>query len=126
MSEAYKIDSLSARCMEEEDTLAELRFVLRNELSRAGLEDVVVPPQLQSCRLATDPYDGSVSLVGEWRSGRGARIGSVVIHANGQLHAELYVTKPLPRDAARFVDAVEAFGAAGALRAELRIVPELG
>jgi hypothetical protein len=126
MDGAYPEDSLIARCRQEEDTLAELRCVLRNQLLRAGLDDIQVPAQLQNCRLARDPYDGSSSLVGEWRMGRGKLLGSVVIHANGQLLAELYVTEPLPRDSAWLVDAVVAFGKPGALNAELRLMPALG
>jgi hypothetical protein len=119
-------DALIARCRAEEDTLAELRAVLRNQLLRSGLPDIAVPEQLQACWLVRDPYDGSTSLVGEWRKGRDKLIGSVVIHANGQLIAELDVLRPLPGKKDCLVDAVVAFGRPGELHAELRLMPAIG
>lgn len=115
--------NLIARCRAEEDTLAEIRCVLRNELLRRGLTDITVPGQLQTCRLITDPDDGSVTLVGEWRRHRGKVIGSVQIHANGELFAELGVLQPAPHDPSQRVQSVVAFGHPGALHTELRLVP---
>jgi hypothetical protein len=115
--------NLIARCRAEEDTLAEIRCVLRNELLRRGMEDISVPGQLQSARLVTDPDDGTVTLIGEWRKHRGKVIGSVVIHANGELFAELGVRKPAPHDPKLRVEAVVAFGQPGALQTELRLTP---
>jgi len=125
MDAALVTDALLARCRAEEDTLAEVRAVLRNALMRSGLPDIRVPEQLQSCRLIKDPYDGTSTLVGEWRKARNRQIGSVVIHANGQLIAELDVLQPLPGQADCMVDAVVAFGTPGKLRAELRLLPSL-
>lgn len=111
---------LIARCRAEEDTLTEVRCVLRNQLLRSGLDDIDVPRQLQSARLVKDPKDGTTSLVGEWRRHRGV-IGQVVIHENGSLFAELGVQQPSPSDPQVRVDSVVAFGEAGALQAELRM-----
>jgi hypothetical protein len=124
MHEVSNHDRLIARCRAEEDTLAEVRCVLRNALLRRGLGDIFVPGQLQSCRLVTDPKSGSTSLVGEWRKHAGNQvIGSVVIHDNGELFAELDVLQPSPSDPNMRVDAVVAFGQAGALHTELRMTP---
>lgn len=112
---------LIARCRAEEDTLAEIRCVLRNELHRRGLADISVPGQLQTCRLVTEPDDGTVTLVGEWRKHRGQVIGSVKIHANGELFAELGVLQPAPHDPKLRVQSVVAFGQPGALHTELRL-----
>jgi hypothetical protein len=112
---------LIARCRAEEDTLAEVRCVLRNQLLRSGLDDIDMPRQLQSARLVKDP-NGTTSLVGEWRRQRGV-IGTVVIHENGELFAELGVRRPAPNDPQLRVDSVVAFGNAGSLQAELRMAP---
>lgn len=109
------------RCRREADTFVEVACVLRNRLLRAGLPDVVLPTQPQRCRLIKDPCDGKTTLVGEWLRSRGKVIGSVVIHDNGQLFAELDVLQPLPNDGTLFVDAVLAFGTSGDLHSELRI-----
>ena len=115
--------SLIERCRVEEDTLAEVRCVLRNELLRSGLDDIQVPGQLQSCRLVKDPSDGTTSLVGEWRKHHGKVIGSVVIHASGQLFAELGVLQPSPTDPKVRVESIVAFGQPGSLHTELRVTP---
>lgn len=113
------------RCRHEEDTLVEVACVLRNRLLRSGLPDVTLPAQPQRCRLVRDPYDGSSTLIAEWRKSQGKPLGSVVIHENGQLFAELDVLQPLPHDPSWFVDAVIAFGTPGELRTELRLTPAL-
>lgn len=122
MHQASNDDDLLARCRAEEDALNEVRCVLRNALLRRGLDDIPVPGQLQRCRLVTDPNDGSTSLVGEWRVEHGHKLlGSVVIHANGELFAELDVLQPSPLDPNMRVDAIVAFGQPGALHTELRV-----
>jgi hypothetical protein len=82
---------LIARCSAEEETLAEVRYVLRTGLLRAGLEDIPVPAQLQNAHLRRDLSDGGLALVGEWRRPRDHPLGAVVIHESGRLFAELYV-----------------------------------
>jgi len=114
---------LIARCRAEEDTLTEVRCVLRNHLLRSGLDDIDVPRQLQSARLVKDPKSGTTSLVGEWRRQRGV-IGTIVIHENGELFAELGVQRPSPKDPQKRVDSVVAFGEAGRLQTELRMAPK--
>lgn len=122
MRQALVETDLIARCRAEEDTLTEVRCVLRNHLLRSGLEDIDVPRQLQSARLVKDPESGTTSLVGEWRRHSGV-IGKVVIRESGELFAELGVRKPSPKDPQLRVDAVVAFGAPGALQTELRVAP---
>lgn len=117
--------NLLDRCRREADAIVDVVCTLRNKLLRAGLPDVELPSQPQSCRLVRDPYDSTLTLVGEWRKPRGKVIGSVVIHENGQLFAELDVLRPWPKDASWFVDAVVAFGTAGDLHAELRLTPAI-
>jgi len=122
MSSAFgNCADLIARCRAEEDALVEVVCVLRNRLLRSGLEDIQVPGLPQRLSLVKDPYDGTVTLVGEWRRHRDKVVGSVVIHENGQLYAELDVLRPLPSDPNWFVDAVVAFGMPGDLATELRL-----
>lgn len=114
-------EALIKRCRAEEDALVEVTCVLRNRLLRSGLDDIQVPAQPTRCSLVKDPYDGSTTLVGEWRRQRDKVIGTVLIHENGQVYAELDVLRPLPSDNSWFVDAVVAFGTPGNLRTELRL-----
>jgi hypothetical protein len=116
--------SLLARLRMEQDALVEISCVLRNRLLRSGLPDIRVPEQPQRVSLVRDPCDGGTTLVGEWRRGNKV-IGSVVIHENGQVFAELDVLLPLASDERWFVDAVVTFGFAGQLQTELRLTPAL-
>jgi hypothetical protein len=116
---------LLERCRREADTFVEVACVLRNRLLRSELPDVVLPNQPQRSRLVRDPYDGKTTLVCAWLKSGGKVIGSLAIHENGQLFAELDVLQPLPKDAAWFVDAAVAFGTSGSLSSELRLTPAI-
>lgn len=123
MTESNELEALLARLRAEQDVLVEIACVLRNRLLREGLSDVCVPSEPQRCSLQRDPCDGSRSLVGEWHQNGNRRVGSLVIHENGQLYAERDVFMPLPRDTSLLVDAVVVFGSAGELHSELRLTP---
>jgi hypothetical protein len=116
-------DELMARCRAEEDTLAEVRYVLRTELLRAGLTDIKLHAQLQNCRLVPDPNDGTATLVGEWRKQHGKVIGSIQIRQNGEILAELGVRQLAPHNPGLRVDRVIVSGMPGSLQTELRFVP---
>lgn len=117
--------ALVARCRAEEETLAEVRLVLRSGLFRAGLRDIPVPAQLQNAHLRRDLCDGGLALVGQWRRPRDKPLGAVVIHESGRLFAEFYVQQPLPSDDRLVVDAVAVFGCTGTLAVELHMVEYL-
>lgn len=109
----------------EESTFVEVANLLREHLLHSGLPDLIRTVQLQPCRVSRDACASSGKLVAQWRKHNGKIIGSVVLHENGQLFAELDVLMLLPRDPSWLVDAVVAFGRLGELRGELRVTPAL-
>lgn len=74
-------------------------------------------------RLQRDPSNGEQSLVGEWRDERGIKQGSLVFHADGSFFVEQDVAQPHPGKARWFVEAVNAWGRDGQIRAEARLLP---
>lgn len=104
--------------------LAELQARMVAALAAAGFDDAParVPAAFQHGQVRRDPYDGSEALYLEWLDGNGARLGHVLVHADGLAFAELDVVQPHPRRPRRFVEAVTAWGRAGAVVAELRLL----
>lgn len=116
---------------QEQAALAKLTLIqsaLIAELEKRGLGHLQdrIPAELSSHKMETDPYDGSQTFSGEWRSDGGARIGNVLIHQGGQVFAEFDILVPHPTDEKWFVEAVTAWGNADQLKAELRLLPALG
>ncbi len=74
-------------------------------------------------RLDRDPSDGSHSLVGEWRDERGMKLGELLFHADGSFFVEQDVARPHPSSRQWFVEAVNAWGRAGEVKAEARLLP---
>ena len=121
-------ETLEKRCEAEADLLEEIGQALRERLAVSGFSSALslIPRQFGRRELRRDPYDGSESLYGEWFSPEGRRLGNVMIHADGNVYAEFDVVKPHPTDARWFVEAVEAWGARGAIKTELKLLPVLG
>lgn len=120
--------SLEQRLDEATPLLAELWQATAACLQRAGVDVALAvagtPPSRGELR--EDPYDRSQALHAEWRSAGGALLGSLVLHADGQLFAEFDVLRPHPGRSQWLVEAVTAWGRAGALKSELRLLPVLG
>ncbi|OBS09178.1 hypothetical protein Thpro_021506 [Acidihalobacter prosperus] len=72
--------------------------------------------------LRRDPADGSMALVMEWRNAEGYRCGELVVNADGSLYAECDVLRPHPTDSRWFVEAITAWGRAGAINTEPRLL----
>lgn len=118
---------LERRLDEAGALIAQVREALRMELARGGFAEALgaVPAQLQRCELRRDAFDSSEALYGEWLDAQGSRLGSLLLHAGGQVYAEFDVLRGHPTDRRWFVEAVTAWGRAGALKSELRLLPAL-
>lgn len=115
----------------EQDALNSLTLIqsaMVAELERTGLGYLSerIPDQLTRYQMQTDPYDGSRTFSGEWRSAFGQRVGSVLIHQGGQVFAEFDILVPHPTDSRWFVEAVTTWGTMQQLKSELRLLPALG
>lgn len=98
---------------------------LREEVDKLGFTGTAVwitEPESASYRLERDPASGENALVGEWRDGRGARLGSLVFHPDGSFFVEHDVVRPHPRRPGTFVEAVTAWGRGMDIRCEPRLL----
>jgi hypothetical protein len=99
---------------------------LQDEVVRLGLGEQGVhigDPGEAVYRLDRDPATGLDSLAGEWRDERGQKLGALLFHADGSFFAEYDVIRTHPRDGCWFVEAVNAWGRGGDIRAEPRLLP---
>jgi hypothetical protein len=103
-----------------------LCLALREEVRKLGFADEAITiPGLEAAefRLHRDPALGTDSLVGEWRDPQGQRCGMLLFHADGSFFAEHDVVQLHPADPCWFVEAVNAWGRDGEVRAEPRLMP---
>lgn len=116
LSEAMLVD-VQALCTAFGSALAGLGF----DVSR------VRPAMPGQCRYATttDPYDGAEQLLGEWIDDNGFRYAHFVRYGDGNMFGEHDVLQPHPADEKLFIEAIEIWGHAGALKSEPRLLPSL-
>jgi hypothetical protein len=99
---------------------------LREEVRKLGFADasIIIPgPDAATYRFDRDPALGTDCLVGEWRDSQGQRCGMLLFHADGSFFAEHDVIQLHPANPRWFVEAVNAWGRDGDIRAEPRLMP---
>lgn len=107
--------------------LSELWQALAQSLTKAGLEPLALAGTAPTKAVVqTDAYDQSQSLHLEWRTPSGGYLGQFLVHANQQCYAEFDVFLPHPTKPEWVVEAATAWGLAGNLKTELRLLPALG
>ncbi len=117
---------LAARLRQVGGLGASICTALAGQIGRLGCENnqVVLPDWGQAAfALSRDPASGEDALLGVWRDARGAKVGEVVIHADGSFFAEQDVVRAYPRRPGWFVEAVTAWGREGSVKAEPRLLP---
>jgi hypothetical protein len=121
-------EAMDTRLEAERPTLEAVWNTLRQTLALQGFGDAMsaIPRKLSRYELRRDAYDGSESLYGEWRTDEGKLLGTILVHATGQVFAEFDVLRPHPSDRRWFVEAVTAWGSRGAIKSELKLLPVLG
>jgi hypothetical protein len=77
-------------------------------------------------RLEKDTVNDKYSLVGDWRDEKGIKIGSLLFHSEEHFFVEQDIIKPHPNDKRFFVEAVNAWGKSGNIKAEARLIARLG
>ena len=116
----------SQRYAELADFAGQIALLLQSELDKLGFEPSSVgllSPDEAVYRLERDPYNGEDSLVGEWRDDRGLKFGQLLFHADGSFYVEQDVARLHPRKSKWFVEAVNAWGREGQIKAEARLLP---
>lgn len=79
-------------------------------------------PHEASYRLERDPATCEYSLVGDWLSEQGMKLGTLLFHADGSFFVEQDVVRPHPNRSGWFVEAVNAWGKGDNIRAEARLL----
>jgi hypothetical protein len=79
-------------------------------------------PQEASFRLERDPASCEYSLVGDWLSEQGMKLGTLLFHADGSFFVEQDVVRPHPKRSGFFVEAVNAWGRGDEIKAEARLL----
>ncbi len=99
---------------------------LAGEVVRLGFDPAEVtlkPPSAAHYRLERDPSSGEQGLVGEWLDANGMKLGSLLFHADGSFFVEQDIVRPHPVKKRWFVEAVNAWGRDGDIKAEARLLP---
>lgn len=119
-------ESVAARYAQVAGVVGEIAQRLDDEVEKLGFDPVAVslyPPEEAVYRLDRDPYSGAESLVGEWRDEHGIKLGELLFHADGSFFVEQDVARPHPSRRQWFVEAVNAWGRDGQIKAEARLLP---
>lgn len=113
------------------EELAELagRIVaaLQQEAERCTAPGTAPKIELAAVQFArvTDPASQQPGYEGVWRNARNNRCGTLTINSDGSFYAEYDLFCPHPRDTRWFVETVTAWGNAGTIRSEAKLIPAL-
>jgi uncharacterized iron-regulated membrane protein len=95
-------------------------------IRKLGFEDsqAIKYPQYENAEftLVTDPYSQSQDLVGYWRGSKGQKIGQIRFHGDGSFYAEYDIVLPHPQKPRFFVEAINAWGNAGNIKTEAKLL----
>lgn len=111
----YKIEQLA-------DQVFDRLFQEVVKLGFASDEVVLKRPQEADYRLQRDPASSEYSLVGDWFSEQGMKLGTLLFHADGSFFVEQDVVRPHPIRSGWFVEAVNAWGRGDEIKAEARLL----
>lgn len=98
---------------------------LESQARRYAPDGAVPVIQADAARFVrvTDPANGLAGYEGEWRNQVNQRIGKLVFNSDGSFFAEYDLCVPHPRKPQLFVEAITAWGRAGAVKSEARLLP---
>lgn len=109
--------SADGRAMPDPLLGIEICQAIRWQVEKLGLTIGDEPVWAEACFAEeADPYSGERSLVGVWRGK--ARYGTVTLFPDGRIFAEYQVLQPLVALPGQYVEAVQVWGRAGALKGD--------
>ena len=119
-------ESVAVRFFKVEQLADQVFDRLYREVLKLGFAngDVTLKrPQEATYRLERDPSTSEFSLVGDWLSEQGMKLGTLLFHADGSFFVEQDVVRPHPKRSGWFVEAVNAWGRGDEIKAEARLLP---
>jgi len=108
--------------------MAELIVIaLQNEAGKYAAQSVAPKIELAKVEFTRviDPGNQQPGYQGVWRNARNDRCGELIFNSDNSFYAEYDLFCPHPRDARWFVEMVTAWGRAGDLRSEAKLIPAL-
>lgn len=119
--------SLHARLHDAQPLFAEICRALAASLQRAGIDQdlVLAGTPCTHAELREDRFDHSLALYAEWRGPTGGYQGSILVYGDGLAYAEFDLLQAHPHKPHLVIEAATAWGRAGALKSELRLLPAL-
>lgn len=103
---ADKRDFGQAVCQRISENIAHLGFALQTQITLPDYDAA-------EFNVVTDPFTQSQDLVGYWYNPSKQRIGQIKFYGDGSFYAEYDVVQPHPVKSHCFVEAINAWGAAG-------------
>lgn len=94
-------------------------------LEKIGFKNPSISFEALDFFLAKDPFNGSVSLQGNWRNPKGYSTGSLIFYPEGNFYAEYEVIKPHPKKKQFVVEAITAWGKGDEIKTEARLLDVL-
>jgi hypothetical protein len=112
-----------------EAQLPEILQSLAKEIERLAFPPDQQPPMPQSAQAVLDtvrdPYTGSENQRAVLRDAAGKKLGQVQFNSDGGFYAEFDVIRNHPSDPRWFVEGVAAWGQAGNIKSEAKLLPAL-
>jgi hypothetical protein len=110
----YKIEQRAERIFDR----------LYQEVLKLGFAEEITlqRPNEAHYRLEKDPATCEYSLVGDWTSEQGMKLGTLLFHSDGSFFVEQDVVRPHPKRKGWFVEAVNAWGKGDEIKAEARLL----
>jgi hypothetical protein len=117
-------ESVAVRFYKVEQLADQIFDRLYQEVLKLGFGDDILlkRPHEASYRLEKDPATCEYCLVGDWLSEQGAKLGTLLFHADGSFFVEQDVVRPHPKRSGWFVEAVNAWGKGDKIKAEARLL----
>ncbi|MDJ0738507.1 MAG: hypothetical protein QNJ91_02260 [Gammaproteobacteria bacterium] len=118
-------DPVASRYAALADLAGDIADRLQDVVDKLGFDAAPITlhaPDDAVFRLQRDPSDGRDSLVGEWRDECGIKFGELLFHADGSFFVEHDIGRPHPAKPRWFVEAVNAWGREGQIKAEARLL----
>lgn len=102
-------------CRRIVETVAKLGFPLQTKIDLPNFDAA-------EFSLVTDPFTQSQDLVGYWYNAGRQCIGQIKFHGDGSFYAEFDVAQPHPSKKRYFVEAINAWGKQGNIKAEAKLL----
>ena len=118
-------DAVKESYLQVEAVAKDIHERLQAEVNKLGfgIDEVQLKEPFEAWyRLEPDPASGKKALKGDWIDEKGAKLGSLVFNIDGSFFVEQDIVRPHPKKPGWFVEAVNAWGREGIIKAEAKLL----